>query len=126
MERHIDKCGNFLHEKFSFLDNFKNFNTLLFVVLNNTNNIYYAFIKNKDIIYLININSSFSFQEYISIDELKNYLINNIDLDNKNIYKILSSLNIYEYDMLNIINEWLNNVELNKYRKYNMKPIKNK
>lgn len=124
MERYIDNCGNQLYKKFSFLENFKNFKTLLFVDLNDTNNNYYAFIINKDLLYIINIEENYSIQEFIKIIELKKYLINNDELNNKNIIKIFKNMNKISIDLLNILNEWINGIELKNYKKYSNRTIK--
>lgn len=118
MERYIDNTGENLYKKFSFLDNFKNFKTLLFVDLSNTNNNYYAFIQNNELIYLMNIDSKYSLQEFILIKNFKKFLINLDNLENKNIEKILKNLNKLEIDLLNVINDWINNMPLNSFKKY--------
>ena len=120
MERYIDNSGTTLYKKFSFLENFKNFKTLLFVDISNTNNNYYAFIQNKEIIYIINIDSKYSLQEFILVKNFKNFLINNNKLENKNIEKILKNMNKLDFDLLNIINDWINNMPLNNYKKYSI------
>ncbi len=85
MERYIDSNGENLYKKFSFLENFKNFKTLLFVDLSNTNNNYYAFIQNSELIYVMNIDSKYSLQEFILIKNFKKFLINLDNLENKKI-----------------------------------------
>ena len=118
MERYIDSNGENLYKKFSFLENFKNFKTLLFVDLSNTNNNYYAFIQNNELIYIMNIDSKYSLQEFILIKNFKKFLINLDNLENKNIEKILKNLNILEIDLFNVINDWINNMPLNGFKKY--------
>jgi hypothetical protein len=118
MERYIDNCGNQLHKKFSFLENFKNFKTLLFVDLNDTNNNYYAFIINKDLLYIINIEYNYTLQECIKLNKLKKYLINNDELKNNNIKKIFKNMNKINIHLLNVVNDWINDIELKDYKKY--------
>ena len=118
MERYIDSTGENLYKKFSFLENFKNFKTLLFVDLSNTNNNYYAFIQNNELIYITNIDAKYSLQEFILIKNFKKFLINLDNLENKNIEKILKNLNILEIDLFNVINDWINNMPLNGFKKY--------
>lgn len=118
MERYIDNNGENLYKQFSFLENFKNFKTLLFVDLSNTNNNYYAFIQNNELIYIMNIHSKYSLQEFILIKNFKKFLINLDNLENKNIEKILKNLNILEIDLFNVINDWINNIHLNNFKKY--------
>lgn len=118
MERYLDKSGEYLYIKYSFLENFKNFNTLLFVVNNNTNNIYTAFIKTSDIIYIIYIDSFITYQEFIKLSDLKQNFINNNEIKNKNINTIFKKINILEFDLKNIINDWLNDLYLQTHKKY--------
>ena len=119
MERYIDKDGDYLYYKYPFLENFKNFNTLLFVINTNTNNSYNAFIKTKNLIYIIIIDTNITYQEFISIEEFKYFLINNdINLLKKKYKDIFNKINNTEIDLFNIINDWLNNTELNYYKKY--------
>lgn len=108
--RLCDINGNRLYKKYNFLYNFKNKNTLLFIINDN----YIIYSLNNNIIYNLYINSIYKTDiSYLEFNEFKSILIN------KDYKKLLDSflkshdiLISFEYNLLNDINDWLNNYNI--------------
>lgn len=121
IKRYSDINGTTLYKKYNFLYNYKNKNTLLFVI----GDMYISYSLNNNIIYNIFITSIYTTDlSFIKFDELKSILINkDYNKLNNSFLKSHNILVSFEQNLLNDLNDWLNNFNINNKKIYKLYQI---